>query len=60
MTTFSTEELIKAFAEYDYPIAYKNGAGRGMGFSDFVKMLKKLEKSSQPSVNYGSTKQGRN
>lgn len=43
MTTFSIEELIKAFAEYDYPIVYKNGAGRGMGFSDFVKMLKKME-----------------
>lgn len=56
MTTFSIEELIKAFAEYDYPIVYKNGAGRGMGFSDFVKMLKKLEKSSQQPVNYGSTK----
>ena len=43
MTTFSTEELIKAFAEFDYPIAYKNGTGRGMGFSDFVKMLKKMK-----------------
>ena len=41
----SSEELLKLFAEKDYPIRYSDGSyGRGMGYQDFEKLVKQIRK----------------
>ena len=44
----SAEKLLKVFAEKDYPIRYQDESyGRGMGYGDFEKLVKKLVKEEK-------------
>lgn len=37
------QNLLKAFADHDYPITYPDGShGRGMGYGDFEKLINEL------------------
>jgi hypothetical protein len=53
-------ELLKAFADNDYPITYKDGShGRGMGYGDFEKLLNKLSKVSDKNGNWNEDSRDR-
>lgn len=48
MITISKGELLKMFAEKDYPIIYHdNSFGRGMGYADFEKLVNSIGKKSE-------------
>lgn len=45
MIEISAKDLLKLFAENDYPIRYSNGnPGIGMGYGDFEKLVEHIEK----------------
>ena len=42
------KELLKQFGYNDYPITYQDGShGRGMGYGDFEKLIKKIIKEQK-------------
>lgn len=42
------KELLKQFGYNDYPITYQDGShGRGMGYGDFEKLIKKMLKEEK-------------
>ena len=47
----SADKLLKLFAEKDYPIRYHDGSyGRGMGYGDFEKLVKRLAKEERKNI----------